>query len=92
MDLNDSLQAEVHVYDQHGLRSVHNHEFMGDPSFRKAYERGVRATGRDYQWHWRVHVGLWVATCASRLAGDFCRARSQSRIPKLCYNGLPELG
>jgi hypothetical protein len=44
---------------------------MGDPSFRRAYERGVRATGRDYQWHWRVHVGLWVATCASRLAGDF---------------------
>jgi hypothetical protein len=71
MDLNDSLQAEVHVYDQDGLRSVHNHEFMGDPSFRKAYERGTRATGRDYQWHWRVHVGLWVATCASRLAGDF---------------------
>jgi hypothetical protein len=71
MDLNDSLQAEAHVYDQDGLRSVHNHEFMGDPSFRKAYERGIRATGRDYQWHWRVHVGLWVATCASRLPGDF---------------------
>jgi len=71
MGLNDSLQAEAHVYDQDGLRSVHNHEFMGDPSFRKAYERGIRATGRDYQWHWRVHVGLWVATCASRLPGDF---------------------
>jgi hypothetical protein len=51
MGLNDSLQAETHVYDQDGLRSVHNHEFMGDPSFRKAYERGIRATGRDYQWH-----------------------------------------
>ena len=71
MDLNDSSQAEAHVYDQDGLRSVHNHEFMGDPSFRKAYERGIRATGQDYQWHWRVHVGLWVATCASRLPGDF---------------------
>ncbi len=33
MDLNDSLKAEAHVYDQDGLRSVHNHEFMGDPSF-----------------------------------------------------------
>jgi hypothetical protein len=29
MDLNDSLKAEAHVYDQDGLRSVHNHEFMG---------------------------------------------------------------
>ena len=64
-------RGEDHIYDQDGLRSVHNHEFMDDPSFRKAYERGVRATGRDYEWHWRVHVGLWVATCASRLAGDF---------------------
>ena len=75
MDLNDSLQAEVHVYDQDGLRSVQNHEFMGDPSFRKAYERGVRATEQDYQWLWRVHVGLWVAKCAGRVAGDFVECR-----------------
>ena len=44
---------------------------MADRAFRKAYARGVRAAGRDYRWHWRVHVGLWAATCASRLAGDF---------------------
>jgi hypothetical protein len=67
----ETRHGEGHVYDQDGLRSVHNHEFMDDPSFRRAYERGVRATGRDYEWHWRVHVGLWVASCASRLAGDF---------------------
>lgn len=71
MDLEESLKVEAHVYDQDGLRSVHNHEFMADPSFRRAYDRGVCATGSDYQWHWRVHVGLWVATCASRLPGDF---------------------
>ena len=62
---------EGHVYDQDGLRSVHNHEFMDDPSFRMAYDRGVRAAGGDYQWHWRVHVGLWAAACASLLEGDF---------------------
>ena len=67
----ETRHGEDHTYDQDGLRSVHNHEFMDDPSFRKAYERGVRAAGQDYNWHWRVHVGLWVATCASRLAGDF---------------------
>jgi hypothetical protein len=44
---------------------------MDDPAFRKAYERGIRAAGDDYRWHWRVHVGLWVAACAARLEGDF---------------------
>jgi SAM-dependent methyltransferase len=63
--------AEGQVYDQDGLRSIHNHEFMDDPAFRKAYERGVRAAGDDYRWHWRVHVGLWAAACAARLEGDF---------------------
>ena len=63
--------AEGHIYDQDGLRSIHNHEFMDDPAFKKAYARGVRAAGDDYRWHWRVHVGLWAAACAARLEGDF---------------------
>ena len=67
----DFSHAEGHVYDQDGLRSIHNHEFMDDPDFRKAYERGVRAAGDDYGWHWRVHIGLWAAACAARLEGDF---------------------
>src|SRR5436853_7138798 len=44
---------------------------MDDPAFRNAYERGVRAAGDDYRWHWRVHVGLWAAASAARLPGDF---------------------
>jgi SAM-dependent methyltransferase len=67
----DFSHAEGHVYEQDGLRSIHNHEFMDDPAFRKAYERGVRAAGDDYRWHWRVHVGLWAAASAARLEGDF---------------------
>ena len=63
--------AEGHVYDQDGLRSIHNHEFMDDSAFRKAYARGVRAAGDDYRWHWRAHVGLWAAACAAGLEGDF---------------------
>jgi hypothetical protein len=61
----------MHVYDQDGLRSIHNHEFMVDPSFQRAYARGVKAVGGDYQWHWRVHVGLWAAASAAKIAGDF---------------------
>ena len=59
------------AYDKDGLHSVHNHEFMDDPRFIRAYARGVKATGIDYNWHWRVHTGLWAATHAARLEGDF---------------------
>lgn len=59
------------VYDQDGLRTLHNHEFMNEPLFQRAYQRGVTAVGSDYGWHWRVHVGLWVAQQAIRVPGDF---------------------
>ena len=59
------------TYDQDGLISVHNHEFMHDPRFIAAYTRGVAAAGQDYNWHWRVHIGLWAAQTAIRLPGDF---------------------
>ncbi|MEE6176638.1 TylF/MycF/NovP-related O-methyltransferase [Mycobacterium sp. 050134] len=61
------------VYAADGLISIHRHAFMDDPQFQRAYRRGVQAIGgRDrYHWHWRVNVGLWAASCASRLDGDF---------------------
>ncbi len=59
------------IYDQDGLRSIHNHEFMLDPDFKRAYARGVLAAGTDYSWHWRVHTGLWAARTAALLRGDF---------------------
>src|SRR6476659_7753725 len=54
-----------------GLRTVHNHDFVHEPSFVRAYARGVAAVGEDYDWQWRVHIGLWAATSAARLDGDF---------------------
>jgi hypothetical protein len=65
------MSAEDLVYDQDGIRTVHNHEFMGDAAFQSAYARGVEAAGADYNWHWRVHVGLWAASLAAKLPGDF---------------------
>ncbi len=59
------------VYNADCLISWHNHDFMHDPSFMRAYDRGVRATNFYYPWHWRVHIGLWVAFSASKLDGDF---------------------
>lgn len=60
-----------YLYDQDGLTSIHNHDFMKDPKFVKAYQRGVKAVGIDYHWHWRVHVFLWAFSQAMRLDGDF---------------------
>lgn len=61
------------VYAQDGLVSVHNHDFMRDEPFVRAYARGLRALGDapDYRWHWRIHVGLWAAATAAALDGDF---------------------
>ncbi len=53
-----------------GWSSIHNHDFMDDPEFRRAYDRGVHAA-EDYRWEWRVHIGLWAAETAVRLEGDF---------------------
>jgi hypothetical protein len=58
-------------YDQDGLSSTHNNDFMCDAQFMKAYSRGVEAVGEDYKWHWRVHIGLWAAQTAVKLEGDF---------------------
>jgi hypothetical protein len=61
------------VYAEDGLISVHNHDFMLDPHYKRAYARGLQALHGfdDYRWHWRIHVGLWVASSASTLEGDF---------------------
>lgn len=61
------------VYSRDGLISWHRHAFMDDPTFQRAYQRGVDALGGHdrYGWHWRVHIGLWAAASASQLDGDF---------------------
>ena len=61
------------LYAQDGLASIHDHAFVADPAFRAAYERGLKAIAGepDYQWHWRIHIALWAARTAARVAGDF---------------------
>ncbi len=58
-------------YDVDGLMSIHNHDFIKEKWFVEAYQRGVKASGEDYGWLWRVYTGLWVAMQAARLKGDF---------------------
>ena len=63
-------------YDQDGLRSIHNHQFMDDERFIKAYTRGTEALdeGETYTIHWRLHIALAAAFHASKLEGDFVEA------------------
>lgn len=58
-------------YDEGGLLSIHNHEFMDEPQFKAAYDRGVKACGIDNAMRWRAHVALWAALKAKDLPGDF---------------------
>jgi Macrocin-O-methyltransferase (TylF) len=63
--------VEYATYNQDGLLSIHNADFLGDARFEEAFRRGAAAAGTEYPWHWRVHVGLWAADHAARLPGDF---------------------
>ena len=80
--LNDRIVSLVYTlirrlipaaYASDGLISLHSHAFMQDPGFVNAYQRGVRAIGGHdtYQFQWRVHVGLWMASVGAHLDGDF---------------------
>ena len=59
------------IYNQDGLRSIHNHDFIYDHDFSRAYKRGCLAAGQDYHFHWRVHIAVWAAFTAMKLKGDF---------------------
>lgn len=60
------------TYNQDGLATVHNCDFMRDPRFAKAYVLG-EATG---SWggkniHWRAYVVCWAGQRGLALDGDF---------------------
>lgn len=51
--------------------TAHGGHFRLDPSFRAAYERGVKAgLGVDPHFEWRVHVALWAARRVLSADGD----------------------
>jgi O-methyltransferase len=59
------------TYDQDGLSTQHNCDFMFEDAFVNAYSAGEKLDS----WfggkvHWRVHVLFWAATRALELEGD----------------------
>jgi hypothetical protein len=60
------------TYNQDGLVTTHNADFMHDPRFARAYAAG-QATG---SWtfgdlHWRAYIICWAAERGAALEGDF---------------------
>ncbi len=58
------------LFNEDRLTTYHNHDFVREPRFLKAYEAGI-ATGEMYPGRWRFHVAMWAVQHAARLAGDF---------------------
>jgi O-methyltransferase len=60
------------TYDQDGLATQHNCDFMKDERFIRAYRCG-ESTGSwgDAKVHWRAYVACWAAEKAKHLDGDF---------------------
>ncbi len=59
------------TYNQDGLATQHNCDFIRQPRFVEAYRVGVQGGRPNLHLEWRVHVALWVATQAAQLDGDF---------------------
>lgn len=59
------------TYNQDGLATQHNADFMREPRFVRAYEAGMENGNPATRVEWRVHIALWCATQASALRGDF---------------------
>jgi len=60
------------TYNQDGLVSVHNVDFMQDERFARAYKKGEE-TGSwgSAKIHWRAFVACWAADRGKALEGDF---------------------
>jgi hypothetical protein len=67
------IRREDTPYNQEGLSTFHNSEFINDPRFLVAYQRGVTGTPgqKARQSPWRLHVAMWAAQTAMRRDGDF---------------------
>jgi hypothetical protein len=61
-----------YTYDQDGLASQHNCDFMQDPRFAESYRLG-KQTGSwgNCDIHWRAFVCCWAADKGKSLPGDF---------------------
>ena len=59
-------------YDQDGLRTVHNCDFIEDPRFMRAYSAGKSTESwGNADIHWRAFVACWAANRGAKIEGEF---------------------
>ena len=59
------------TYNQDGLATSHNADFMKDKRFIDAYQVGIENSPPGVKIEWRAHIALWCANQAIRVPGDF---------------------
>lgn len=65
-------QPEKVKYDNDGLATIHNCDFLHDPLFMKSYALGKRTNSwKNADIHWRAYIACWAANRAKQLEGDF---------------------
>lgn len=75
--LNLQLVQGPLTYNQDGLATRHNSDFMKDPLFIESYRRGqatCKGSGSFYEEskiQWRIYILCWAATVVKHLEGDF---------------------
>jgi O-methyltransferase len=66
------LPFESFTYNQDGLVTDHNVDFMRDDRFARAYKKGDETgSWSGAKIHWRAHVACWAAERGKALEGDF---------------------
>ena len=61
------------IYDEDGLTTIRNHDFVDDPRFNKAVKQalsGAIETRYGHHGRWNFHVVLWAAAHATALKAD----------------------
>lgn len=58
-------------YNQDGLATIHNCDFMKDKLFVEAYALGKKTGSWGVEIHWRAYIICWAANKVKNLEGDF---------------------
>lgn len=69
-----TLVAGPLTYNQDGLATTHNADFVHEPDFARAYRLAMESGhpyGPDLHVEWRVYLPCWAAYNARELEGDF---------------------
>lgn len=71
--VQEPLYTPVFYYDglMNNPKVIHNHDFMKNPRYVHAYQKGYDILQHDHKQFWRLHVALWCAAQAARLSGHF---------------------